>query len=89
MATTRAPGRAAAVAIGLTVAGVVARVALSIPAVVVPLDPLAGFVAATVVGTTALVIVPIPVHGCYDALVFAVAYLALGLLKLPTIAALG
>ena len=48
MATTHAPGRAAAVAIGLTVAGVVGSVLLSIPAVVVPLDPLAGFVAATV-----------------------------------------
>ena len=48
MATPNAPGRHAAVAIGLTVAGVVASVALSIPAVVVPLDPLAGFVAATV-----------------------------------------
>lgn len=48
MATRHTPGRRAGVAIGLTLAGVVASVLLSIPALVIPLDPLALFVAATV-----------------------------------------
>lgn len=48
MATDRTPARRAGVAIGLTVLAVVGSIVLSIPALVLPLDPLALFVAAVV-----------------------------------------
>lgn len=59
MATHYAPGRRAGVALLLTIAGVVGSIVLSIPTLVIPLDPLSQFVAAIVLSELGFAIVAV------------------------------